>query len=190
MRGKRTLISITAAATVAAGAAADAPAATHTINVAGGRVGGHVSSIGEFRPSTDPSIAAARRVFGRPSSRTRTSANSCDVRWSTLRLRITFATFGGVEPGQTICSDRGGAKAQAFRVRGPRFRTWKGLRVGNREERVLELHPNARFRRGSWWLKTSRSLVGEPTDFPVVDATVNAADRIKAIRGFIGAAGD
>jgi hypothetical protein len=188
MRRKRTLISITAAATLA-GAATPAVAA-HTINVAGGRVGGHVSSIGDFRPASDPSIAAARRVFGRPSSRTRTSANSCDVRWSRLRLRITFATFGGVAPGQTICSDRGGSKAQTFRVRGPRIRTWKGLRVGNREERVLELHPTARFRRGSWWLKTSRSLIGEPTDFPVVDATVDAADRIKAIRGFIGAAGD
>jgi hypothetical protein len=188
MTRKRTLISITAAAALAGGATP--AAAAHTINVAGGKVGGHVSSIGKFRPSSDPSIAAAKRVFGRPSSRTRTSSLSCDVRWSRLRLRITFASFGGVEPGQTICSDRGGGKAQTFRVRGPRFRTWKGLRVGNREERVRERHPTARFRRGSWWLKTSTSLVGEPTEFPVVDATVDAADRIKAIRGWIGAAGD
>src|SRR5688500_2064469 len=100
-----------------------APADAFTINVAGGKVGGHVSGIGEFRPGVDPSIAAASRVFGRPSSRELTTDNSCDVRWARLRLRITFANFGLPGPGQTVCSDRAG-NAQTFRVRGRRFRTW------------------------------------------------------------------
>jgi hypothetical protein len=174
---------------VAATLAVSAPAAAHTINVAGGNVGGHVSSIGKFRPSSDPTIAAAKRAFGRPSSRTRTSELSCDVRWSRLRLRITFTNFGGVGPGESICDDRA-SSAQTFAVRGPRVRTWRGLRVGQREERVLERHPNAEFRRGRWWIRTTRSVVGGGGEFPVVDATVNAAGRIKAIRGWIGAAGD
>jgi hypothetical protein len=174
----------------AAALAASAPAAAHTINVAGGSVGGHVSSIGDFRPSSDPTIAAAARVFGRPSSRTRTSDISCDVRWRRLRLKITFASFGGIPPGQTACSNRT-TKAQTFRVRGRRFPTWKGLRVGNRESRVQELHPRARFRGGRWWVHTTRSIVGDPTSrFPVVEAFVNSAGRIRAIRGWIGAAGD
>jgi hypothetical protein len=181
----RTLIALT----TTAGALYAVPASAHTINVAGGSVGGHVSSIGDFRPSSDPTIAAAKRVFGRPSSRTRTSDLSCDVRWSSLRLRITFTNFGGVPPGQTICGNRA-SKAQTFAVRGRRFPTWKGLRVGNREERVLERHPKAEFRRGRWWIKTTRSLVGGGDEFPVVDATLNSAGRIKAIRGWIGAAGD
>jgi hypothetical protein len=183
---KKALIPV---ATLAALAAA-APASAHTINVAGGNVGGHVSSIGDFRPSSDPTIAAAARVFGRPSSRTRTSDISCDVRWRRLRLKITFASFGGIPAGQTACSDRA-TKAQAFRARGRRFPTWKGLRVGDAQSRVQELHPRARFRGGRWWIQTTRSLVGDPTSrFPVVDATVNAAGRIRAIRGWIGAAGD
>ena len=174
---------------VAATLAASAPAAAQTINVAGGDVGGHVSSIGKFRPSSDPTIAAAKRAFGRPSSRTRTSNLSCDVRWRRLDLRITFTNFGGVGPGKSICDDRA-SKAQTFAVRGPRVRTWRGLRVGQREQRVLQRHPNAEFRRGRWWIKTTRSLVGGGGEFPVVDATVNAAGRIQAIRGWIGAAGD
>lgn len=183
---KKALIPVAALATLAAAA----PASAHTINVAGGNVGGHVSSIGDFRPSSDPTIAAAARVFGRPSSRTRTSDISCDVRWRRLRLRITFASFGGIPAGQTACSDRA-TKSQSFRVRGRRFPTWNGLRVGAPESRVQELHPSARFRRGSWWIKTTRSVVGDPTTrFPVVDATVNDAGRIRAIRGWIGAAGD
>ena len=189
MRRKRTLISIAATTTFGASAVQAAPAAVHEINVAGGNVGGHVSSIGGFRPSRNPTIGAAKRVFGEPSSRTRTSASSCDVRWSNLRLRMIFVNLGAPGAGQSICSDRG-SKAQTFRTRGRSIRTWKGLRVGNREERVLELHPNARFRQGSWWIKTSRSPIGGGGIFPVVDATLNDAGRIKAIRGFIGAAGD
>jgi hypothetical protein len=182
----RTLIPAAALATLAA----SAPASAHTINVAGGKVGGHVSSIGDFRPSSDPTIAAAARVFGRPSSRTRTSDLSCDVRWRRLRLRITFTNFGGVPPGQTICGNRA-SKAQTFRVRGRRFPTWKGLRVDDAESRVQELHPKARFRGGRWWIQTTRSLVGDPSSrFPVVEAFVNDAGRIRAIRGWIGAAGD
>jgi hypothetical protein len=181
----RAAIPLAAAATLAV----SAPAAAQTINVAGGDVGGHVSSIGKFRPSSDPTIAAAKRAFGRPSSRTRTSALSCDVRWSRLRLRITFTTFGGVGPGESICGDRVG-RAQTFAVRGSRVRTWRGLRVGQREAQVLKRHPRAEFRRGRWWIRTTRSLVGGGGEFPVVDATVNDSGRIEAIRGWIGAAGD
>jgi hypothetical protein len=170
--------------------ALSAPASAHTINVAGGNVGGHVSSIGDFRPSRDATIAAAAQVFGRPSSRTRTSDISCDVRWKRLRLEMTFTSFGGIAPGQTACSNRA-TKAQTFRVRGRRFPTWQGLRVGMRESRVQKLHPSARFRGGRWWVKTTRSIVGDPTSrFPVVEAFVDDAGRVRSLRGWIGAAGD
>jgi hypothetical protein len=178
----------TAAVAVLLGAAA--PAGAFTINVAGGKVGGHVSGIGDFRPGVDPSIAAASRVFGRPSSRELTTDNSCDVRWARLRLRITFANFGLPGPGQTVCSDRA-SNAQTFRVRGRRFRTWNGLRVGASEERILELHPRAEFRQGSWWLKKTISPFGAgDVEFAVVDAPLTRDARVRAIRGWIGAAGD
>jgi hypothetical protein len=92
-------------------------------------------------------------------------------------------------PGQTVCSDRGGF-AQTFRARGPRFRTWNGLRVGHRESRIADLHPLAEYRDGRWWLKSTRSIFGDGGQFPVVDATVGRSDRVHALSGWIGAAGD
>jgi hypothetical protein len=183
------MISIAAAAAIASSAVPATPAAAYTINVAGGRVGGYVSSIGDFRPSGDASIAAAQRVFGSPSSRKLTTDNSCDVRWRRLRLRITFANFGLPGPGQTACSDSA-SNAQTFRTRGPRFRTWRGLRVGRREESISDRHPTAELRRGTWWLKTSISLYGDDQEFPVVEAIVARTGRIRALRGWIGVAGD
>jgi hypothetical protein len=183
---KRALLPIAAMATLAAAA----PASAHTIDVGGGNVRGHVSSIGDFRPSSDPTIAAAAGVFGRPSSRSRTSDISCDVRWKRLRLKITFVSFGGIPAGRSACSDRA-TKAQTFRVRGRRFPTWNGLRVGARESRVRELHPSARFTGGRWWVKTTHGIAGDPTSrFAVVEAFVGDAGRIRAMRGWIGAAGD
>ena len=178
---------VAAASLFAAGAVS---ASAYTINVAGGRVGGYVSSIGKFRPYRDPTIAAARRVFGEPTSRRLTTEHSCVVRWSDLGLRITFASFGLPGPGETVCSD-GASNAQTFRARSRRFRTWKGLRPGQGEERLLNLHPTAEWRQGRWWLKTSISLYGPPDqEFAVVDAPVTSAGRVRALRGWIGAAGD
>jgi hypothetical protein len=163
---------------------AAAPAAAHTIDV--GRFS--VSSIGDFRPSRDASIPAAEQVFGPASSRRETSAASCLVRWKRLRLEITFASFDA--PGPSRCRGTIG-RAQSFKVRGPRFRTWQGLRVGQRERAVQRRHPGARFRKGTWWLKTAVSPFGEPgTEFAVVDARIGPRGRVAVIRGWIGAAGD
>lgn len=129
-------------------------------------------------------------MFGRPTSRKLTSDNSCDVRWSGLRLRITFANFGVPGPGETVCSNRA-SFAQTFRVRGTRFRTWRGARVGQRKRRLLSLHTDAEFRQGSWWLRISESQFGTPgQEMAVVDATLDRDKRVKAIRGWFGAAGD
>jgi hypothetical protein len=158
------------------------PAAAHTINV--GRFS--VSSIGDFRPSTDPSIPAAERVFGPASSRRQTSNESCVVRWKRLRLEILFVSFGG---GSSICSGSAGS-AQRFQVRGKRFRTWHGLRVGQPERAVRRRHPAARLRQGTWWLKSAISPFGDPdVEFAVVDAKVRDG-RVQVLRGWIGAAGD
>jgi hypothetical protein len=161
-----------------------APASAYTIDV--GRLS--VSSIGDFRPSRDASIPAAERVFGPTSSRRETSASSCLVRWKRLRLEITFTSFDS--PGPSRCRGTIG-RAQVFKVRGKRFRTWHGLRVGQRERAVQRRHPGAKFRKGAWWLKTAVSPYGDPgTEFPVLDAKIGPNGRVRVLRGWIGAAGD
>jgi hypothetical protein len=163
--------------------AAPATARSHTINVARHSV----SSIGDFRPGSDAHIAAAERAFGPSSSRRATSNSSCDVRWNRLRLKITFANFGA--PGVSTCrSDIG--LAQSFVVRGKRFRTWHGLRVGQRESSVRRRHSSARLRNGAWWLKSAVSPFGDgETEYAVLSATVKGG-RVRALRGWIGAAGE
>ena len=163
---------------------AEQTAARHTIRTSGGEV----ARIGAFRPRRDPTIAAAERVFGSSSSRKLTSG-ACVVDWDRLRLRITFANFGGHGPGQTTCTSSVG-KAQSFTVRGRRFRTWNGLRVRHRSDSILGRHPTAEFRDQSWWLRTAVSPFGpDETEYPVVNAVVRNG-RVVALGGWIGSAGE
>lgn len=159
-------------------------AAAFTINV--GRFS--VTSIGDFRPSRDASIPAAERVFGPASSRRENSDLSCIVRWKRLRLEILFTSFDS--PGPSRCRGTLG-HAQSFKVRGKRFRTWHGLRVGQREAAVKRRHPSATFRKGAWWLKTATSPFGDPdAEFAALDAKIGPNGRVRVMRGWIGAAGD
>jgi LppP/LprE lipoprotein len=150
--------------------------------------GGTVTRIGRFRPRQDATIAAGERVFGPASSKDLGKYNDCRVTWRRLRLRIDFTNFGGHRPGQTTCSPSVGL-SQSFSVRGRRFRTWHGLRVGQSSDSILDHHPNAEFRHNSWWLKTAVSPFGDQSQYPVVNAVVGRG-RVTVIAGWIGAAGE
>jgi hypothetical protein len=149
---------------------------------------GYVARIGAFRPSREPTIAAAERVFGPTSSRKLLGNSACQVRWQRIRLRILFANFGGHGPGETTCSANVG-RAQSFTARGRRFRTWQGLRVGQSSSQIAERHTAAEFRNGSWWLRTAVSPFGDESEYPVVEAFVRDG-RVRAIAGWIGGAGE
>ena len=171
----------TAGATAPRGEAA---AASYTIRTSGG----YVARIGAFRIRRDPTIGAAIRVFGPPSSRILKGNSACQVDWRRLRLRIYFANFGGTTAGETTCSASVG-RAQSFTARGRRFRTWEGLRAGHRSATILERHHSAEFRRGSWWLRTAISPFGDESEYAVVSAIVSGG-RVRVLRGWIGAAGE
>jgi len=162
--------------------AADA-ASTLTIE-AGERT---ITRIGSFRPGADPTIAAAERAFGEASA-TRDVGEGCRVDWRRLRLRMYFANFGSVPRDRGVCHPRVG-KAQTFTVRGAHLRTWRGLRVGQRSSAVRRRHPAARFREGTWWLRSAVSQVGTSSEYAVLRAVV-AAGRVRSLGGWIGAAGE
>lgn len=149
---------------------------------------GAVARIGAFHPSRSPKLAAAIRVFGKPTSRKLTSENSCQVDWRKLRLRIVFANFGARGHRQTTCTSSVG-RAQTFTARGSRFRTVRGLRPGASSKSIPTRHPNAEFRQGSWWLVTAVSPFGDESEYPVIRAIVGGG-RVRALAGFIGAAGE
>jgi hypothetical protein len=165
-------------------AAPAAEAASTLTVVAGERT---VTRIGSFRPGSDPTIAAAERAFGEASS-IRDVGEGCRVDWRRLRLRMYFANFGSIPPERGVCHPRIG-KAQTFTVRGPRLRTWRGLRVGQRSSAVRRRHPAARFREGTWWLRSAVSQVGTSSEYAVMRA-LTSGGRVRSLSGWIGAAGD
>lgn len=181
---------ITAVVIVAASPAASLPApparaqSSFTIRTSNGAV----ARIGAFHPSRAATLGAAIGVFGAPTSRRLTKYSGCRVDWHNLRLRIEFENFGGHGPGLTTCSPSVGL-AQTFTVRGSRFRTSAGLRVGNSTASIPAIYPDAEFTDGSWWLVTAISPFGDQSEYPVVRATVGGG-RVRALAGVIAAAGE
>lgn len=178
------LVALIAPSAAAAGepGGAFAAAASYTIKPRDG----YVVRIGPFRPRRDPSVGAAERAFGAPSSRRERGGSACVVRWSSIRLKILFVNLGA--PGESTCAADIG-RAQSFAARGKRFVSWKGLRVGDRSSTIRDRHPVAERRRRGWWLRSAVSPFGDGSRYAVVRAAVSGR-RVSALTGWIGAAGE
>jgi hypothetical protein len=146
---------------------------------------GEVRAIGEFRPARDPTYAAALQAFGDPEAeRPRFGGTSCRVSWHGQGLKIAFANFGG----GSACDPELG-RSQSARAYGRRWRTVRGLRIGNGLRRLQQLYPRATRHGRSWWLLTAVSFIGETRRYPVLAATVPGR-RVRSFSLSIGAAGD
>ena len=123
-------------------------------------VGDQITSIGDLKTtSPKPTIARAIEAFGRPSSTRRTSRVACTLSWRKLGLRATFVSLGGAFPTTATCVARLGV-LQTATVYGSALRTQGGLHVGDSVERLKELHPEAYFQDGSFWLATAPAVMG------------------------------
>jgi hypothetical protein len=145
---------------------------------------GRVLAIGDFKPDRDPTLGAAIDAYGQPSFRRRPAPESCKVGWHGLGVKVLFANFGG----GSACNPNLG-RSQTARAFGDRWRTAKGLRVGQRLPRLRALYPNATRHGRAWWLVTAVSRFGTPHRYPVLSATVRGG----TVRSFslrIFAAGD
>ena len=163
--------------------AESALAAEFTINVRGNDDGfGRVLAIGDFKPGRDPTLAAALDAYGVPSFKRRVSTVGCRVGWNGPGVKVLFANLGN----GGAC-DRG--RAQTARAFGDRWRTAKGLRVGQRLARLRSLYPSATRHRDTWWLVTALSRIGAPHRYPVLSATVRGG-RVQSFLLRILAAGD
>ena len=167
---------------VAAGPAAAAP---FTINVRGSAQSfGTVLAIGDFKPNRDPRLGAAIDAYGDPSFRRRISTFGCRVGWNALGIKILFANLGG---GGACDEDLG--RSQTARAFGDRWRTAKGLEVGQRLARLRRLYPSASQHGRAWWLVTAVTRIGETRRYPVLAATVRDG-RVRSFVVEVGAAGD
>lgn len=118
---------------------------------------------------------SAVAAFGRPTARGKDSpeSNVCTVRWTAEGVDVGFAWAAGP------CGERnlGRATWAGMRLFGVRWKTSKGLRVGDAVARIRRVYPRARFVSrppvpGEWWLVTGRR--GELGVQPLLVAEVGA----------------
>ncbi len=147
------------ATTTAVASAPDAPEqATPTIEW----VGDQVTRIGSLRTSSKtspPTIARAITAFGRPTATKRTSRVACTLSWRKLGLRATFVSLGTAYPTKATCVARLGV-LQTATVYGSGLKTRGGLQVGDTVARLKELHSEAYFQDGCFWLATAPTVIG------------------------------
>jgi hypothetical protein len=184
---RRTRFPLAALLTVAAAlaGAAHAEGRSFAIEARGSQTGpGSVRAIGDFKPARDPTLAAAIRAYGRPTSK-RGGGEICRVRWGALGVRIRFQNFGAVDS----CEPRNGLAQKAV-IDGDRpWRTAKGLRLGAGTTRLRRLHPRARRTSRGFRLVEGVLPFGSPRRYSVLGARV-VGGRVTAYTLFIGAAGD
>jgi hypothetical protein len=117
---------------------------------------GALNTASKTRP---PTIARAIAAYGRPSSTRRTSRVACTLSWRALGLRATFVSLGTAFPTKRTCVARLGVM-QTATVYGSKLATQGGLRVGDSVARLKELHADAYFQDGCFWLATAPAVMG------------------------------
>jgi hypothetical protein len=146
--------------------------------------------IGGYAVKADGSLAGVIDEYGRPTSvRRRFQGGACDVRWRAIGLFVEFYNLGGDDS----CRPASGRFRRAT-MTGRRWRTAKGLRIGDSVARLRRLYPRATFRAErfygrAWWLVTRTSPFGLRDDYPGLRATVRNG-RVQAFVVEYAAGGD
>lgn len=129
------------------------------------------TNIGGFSPTRDGSLDGAIAVFGQPSSMKSAppdqSQNFCVVRWA--RFGVTMKTYLIAEGGQNCTPE---TRHWTTRLTDPRWRTVKGLRIGDRTQKLMRLYPTAIRATGGWWPLVSKDLLGIGQSDPLLQAHV------------------
>lgn len=177
------MVAVVLAGSLAAPVAADAR--SFVIKARGSQTSlGSVQAIGDFKPATDPTLRAAIRAYGQPTSATG-GGEICRVRWRALGVRIRFQNFGG----RDSCKPRGGRAQKAFLIGDRRWRTPRGLHLGDRLRKLTRLYPRARRTPFGYRIVAGVLPFGEPHPYAVLGARITDR-RVRAFTLFIGAAGD
>jgi hypothetical protein len=170
---------------VCAASAQAAQAAPFTLEASGSNSSrGKVRAIGGFHPQRDPTLGAATSVFGQPSKVSQTSNASCRVLWRSVGVRIAFVNLGGGSP-----CDPALTKAQVVRVFDPRWRTGRGLSIGNGLRRLRRLYPGATRHGKSFWLVRAVNIFVGGSPYPVLRATMRNG-RVASFALDVGAGGE
>lgn len=134
---------------------------------------GHVVSLGGWRIQARP-VAAAVALFGTPRLEERDSFD-CLARWNSIGLVVELINDGT----GGACRGPGAHFGRAI-LTGSRWRTDRGLAVGNSVSRVQSLYPGATLHGTVWWLFPRDAALGiSYSDAPLFART--AAGRVTAL---------
>jgi hypothetical protein len=129
--------------------------------------------IGTFAVKADGGLAGAIRAFGSP--RLRRTGEACAAAWPTYGLTMRFYNLGGKNP----CDPTYGRFSRAI-MRGSRWQTDRGLRVGMSRSMIRTYYPRASFHTGKryywpsgWWLVTRPERFGNPGVYPCLLAATD-----------------
>jgi hypothetical protein len=152
-------------------------------------VGARVVRIGPYRVLRDPTYGGAKAAFGPAATCRLRHRNEATAEWRRLGVTIHLLTYGSLPGGRNACTAPERVFVDTVTVATSRWRTSRGLKIGDPVDRLQELYPRAMFRQGSWWLNIARGFVGTPRDYPALAATV-ASGQVDSFRMVIGAQGD
>jgi hypothetical protein len=114
--------------------------------------------IGSLHLTAQTSPLAVTDAFGAPRDIVRAYGEFCARKWG-FGLTITFANFVGQDP----CGfDQGldTSRLLSATMRGRRWKTSRGLRIGDKIGRIHALYPQAQRHGSSYWLLAKRSQYG------------------------------
>ncbi len=160
----------------------------------------------QVSPPSTPTLAGGLKALGRGrlSSQIRTTRGrvsdpaSCIVDYRRRRAVLQFTTLGGIPPGSNGCRAQRRVYLADAVFSGRRWRTDRGLRVGQRVRRLKRLYPHAGSPRApanpvlgrrSYWLVARISPYGDNQRVPVLEAVVSNG-RVRRLVLHVGAQGD
>ena len=142
-----------------------------------------------------PTYRGAIQSFGTPDS-CRLGApgahglsNFSTAMWSSLGMRMVFASYGGSAHGGDACSEPASFFLDNVRITGTGWQTGLGLRIGDPVSKLKRLYPGALPHNGAWWIVIKENHVGSDSLYPVFEATTEGGS-VTAFVLAIGAEGD
>lgn len=121
------------------------------------------TSVGGF--PRDGTVQQAIQVFGRPTTRELVGFDTCALAWRAHAVVMkTYYTLGTLDP----CGPSG--RHTSTTVTSKRWKTSKGLEIGDPLRELRRLYPKARKDAPGKWRLTTRPFAGIP--YPGLEATV------------------
>ena len=149
----------------------------------------YVTGLGSYRTfhSLSPTLGGTVKAFGVPASRRADGELGCTVRWPRAGLIIGFGNLSG-QP-ENPCADEVAKPQIAYLTGVGRWRTTRGLRIGDSLARLRALYPKAYPLAFHWRLVVTPYPVGAFGRRAVLSAYLTRG-RVSTFRAWIGAAGE